>query len=77
MDVDEEMKELDARTKTIEVELTKEEVEKFELSIGDYSVPKRKPPVFYDDAIMNYLRIKDKPDCYEKKIKKLRCLLWF
>ena len=39
-------------------------------------MPEFKPtPKFLDDAIMAYIWIKDMPDCFEKKVRILRCLL--
>ena len=56
--------------------LTKSEADKYGLNMNKLPLP-APTPVFLEDAIMAYIWIKDMPECFEKKYKRLRCLLRF
>ena len=61
---------------TKEVTLSEQEAEKYGLLLS--GLPELKPtPKFLDDAIMAYLWIKDMPDCFVKRVRRLLCLLRF
>lgn len=54
--------------------LTEQEAGKYGLLLS--GLPELKPtPTFYDDAIMAYLWIKDMPECFTKRVRRLKCLL--
>lgn len=74
VDTHEQLVEFRALKFTKEVTLSEQEAEKYGLLLS--GLPELKPtPIFLDDAIMAYLWIKDMPDCFLKRVRRLRCLL--
>jgi hypothetical protein len=74
VDTHEQLVEYRALKFTKEVTLTEQEAGKYGLLLS--GLPELKPtPTFFDDAIMAYLWIKDMPDSFAKRVRRLRCLL--
>jgi hypothetical protein len=74
VDTHEQLVEYRALKFTKEVTLSEQEAEKYGLLLS--GLPELKPtPTFLDDAIMAYLWIKDMPDSFAKRVRRLRCLL--
>ena len=74
VDTHEQLVEYRALKFTKEVTLTEQEAGKYGLLLS--GLPELKPtPTFFDDAVNAYLWIKDMPDSFTKRVRRLRCLL--
>jgi hypothetical protein len=74
VDTHEQLVEYRALKFTKEVTLTEQEAGKYGLLLS--GLPELKPtPTFFDDAIQAYLWIKDMPESFTKKVRRLKCLL--